>query len=94
MHLPTCLAAFANLLAFLQSVLATPDLGYWDVNITSARSAQGYEAQFAWVIYSGSRERTIYDEWSHNPQTGNVTSLRNTNKFSISVYGVCGAGSG
>ncbi|KAK4216746.1 hypothetical protein QBC37DRAFT_397325 [Rhypophila decipiens] len=69
-----------------------PDLGYWDVNITIARGAQGHEAQFTWARYSGNPAKTIYDEWSFNPDGGNITSLRNTRDFSITVAANCGTG--
>ncbi|KAM7188417.1 hypothetical protein V8F33_010668 [Rhypophila sp. PSN 637] len=69
-----------------------PDLGYWDVNITISRGAQGHEAQFTWARYSGNPAKTIYDEWSFNPDGGNITSLRNTRDFSITVGANCGTG--
>lgn len=71
-----------------------PDLGYWDVNITIARGAQGHEAQFTWAIYSGNPTKIIYDEWSFNPDGGNITSLRNTRDFSVTVGANCGNGMG
>ncbi|KAM7184809.1 hypothetical protein V8F20_012054 [Naviculisporaceae sp. PSN 640] len=71
-----------------------PDLGFWDVNITIARGAQGHEAQFTWAIYSGNPTKTIYDEWFFNPQGENITSVRNTRDFTITVGGDCGNGMG
>lgn len=101
MQLISCLTVFAAGIASLlepasATALDSPDFGHWDVNITSAKSAQGYEAQFTWAIYSGRPDWTIYDEWSLNPQTPgqNMSIQRNTRYFSISVYSTCGVGSG
>lgn len=69
-----------------------PDLGYWDVNVTISRGAQGHEAQFTWAVYSGNPDKTIYDQWSFDPYSGNITSQRNTRDFSITVGSACGAG--
>lgn len=91
MYLRTQLACLTGLFSVSQA-LSPSDLGYWDVNITSIRSAQGYEAQHTWAVYSGNPDKTIYDEWAFNPATGNMTTLRNYRNFHISVDGICGIG--
>jgi len=61
MQLSSSLARIAGLSCTTQ-VLDPTDLAYWDVNITSIRSAGAYETQFASVIFLGGPNKTLYDE--------------------------------
>ncbi len=86
MHLPTILATLAG----ASAVTAAVDLGYWDVNITDSRGAQGDQARYTWAIHSSNPNRTIIDEYRFHG--GNVSTFDNDNTFHIDIRGICGVG--
>ena len=87
MHLSTVFAA----LAWVSAVSAALDVGYWDVNITDSRGAQGDEARYTYAIHSSNPERTILDQYTYR-YDGNTSTFRNDNSFSLDIRGACAVG--
>lgn len=85
MYISTLLATLAG----VSAVSAAVDLGYWDVNITDARGAQGDQARFTSAIHSSNPGRTIIDEYRFS---GNTTTFHNDRTFTIDIRGICGIG--
>ncbi len=85
MHLSPLFATLAG----ISAASAAVDLGYWDVNLTSVRSAQGAEAMYTTAIHSSNPSHTIIDQYQY---FGNTTTLRNTHSFSIDIRSICGLG--
>jgi len=86
MHISTLLATLVG----ASAVTAAVDLGYWDVNITDSRGAQGDQARFTSAIHSSNPNRTIIDEYRFHG--GNVSTFDNDNTFKIDIRGICGNG--
>ncbi|KAK3902260.1 hypothetical protein C8A05DRAFT_34066 [Staphylotrichum tortipilum] len=86
MHFSTLLTTLAG----ASAVSAAVDLGYWDVNITDSRGAQGDQARFTWAIHSSNPNRTIIDEYRFHG--GNVSTFHNDRTFTIDIRGICGVG--
>ena len=87
MHLLTVFATLAG----VSAVSAALDTGYWDVNITDSRGAQGDEARYTYAIHSSKPDRTIIDQYTYR-YDGNTSTFRNDNTFSLDIKSACGVG--
>ena len=87
MHLSTLSATLAG----ASAVSAALDVGYWDVNITDSRGAQGDQARYTYAIHSSKPERTILDQYTYR-YDGNTSTFRNDNTFSLDIRGSCAVG--
>lgn len=85
MHLLTLFATFAG----VSAVSAAVDLGYWDVNITDSRGAQGDQARYTYAIHSSKPERTVLDKYVYR-YDGNTSTFSNDRTFSLNIGSYCG----
>lgn len=66
------------------------DPGFWSLNITNIRSAQGYESMAVWAVHSAHPEKVMYDYWEFLGR--NTTTVRTDRSFQYELKGVCGVG--
>ncbi|KAK0640589.1 hypothetical protein B0T16DRAFT_448283 [Cercophora newfieldiana] len=66
------------------------DPGFWTLNITNIRSAQGFESMAVWAVHSAHPEKVMYDYWEFLGQ--NTTSIRTDRRFQYELKGICGVG--
>lgn len=93
MRLATIGLALSSLVTSISSQTVYPgELGYWDVNITSVRSAAGYEGEEVTAVHSMTPDNIITQTWQYDPSTGKYSAERTGRSFNYEIKGGCGVG--